>query len=278
MQQTLNSFKILLSTCIIVAFSMNGFCDSLFLKSESDFHLSAGRIKNDAILNDNCQDEELDLLDEDFDSFYEKNGPNDYPVADPIIYWNRAMYHFNDKLYFWGLKPLTKAYIAIAPQMVRSGVKNFFSNIATPIRLVSCILQLKIKNAGTEAARFIINSTIGIIGFGDPAKRYYGLKAKDEDIGQTFGFYGIGNGIYIVWPFLGPSTLRDSIGLVGDKFLNPVSYIEPWEVSAGITSYEIVNKTSFKIGDYEEFKAAAINPYEALKDAYIQNRRKKVSE
>ena len=108
-------------------------------------------------------------------------------------------------------------------------------------------------------------------------KKYPELNPNDdEDFGQTLGAYGIGNGFYIMWPILGPSTLRDSVGLVGDLFLNPVFYVEPVEASVGIRSYEEVNETSFEIGDYESLKKAAINPYEAVRDAYIQYRNSKV--
>jgi phospholipid-binding lipoprotein MlaA len=117
---------------------------------------------------------------------------------------------------------------------------------------------------------------VGVLGFGNPAKKYPELNPSEEDLGQTLGAYGIGNGLYIVWPILGPSTLRDSVGLVGDLLLNPVSYVEPTEAAIGITGYETVNDTSFKIGDYESLKKAAINPYEALRDAYIQHRKSKV--
>jgi len=86
------------------------------------------------------------------------------------------------------------------------------------------------------------------------------------------------NGIYIVWPFLGPSTLRDTFGMAGDRFLKPVSYIEPAGVSLGVTGFRIINATSFKIGDYESFKKAALEPYEGLRNAYVQNRQKKVRE
>lgn len=99
-----------------------------------------------------------------------------------------------------------------------------------------------------------------------------------EDFGQTLGAYGIGNGIYIVWPLLGPSTLRDTIGIAGDNFLKPVSYIEPLDLSLGVTGLRIINETSFKIGDYETFKNAALEPYEGLRNAYIQNRAKKIKE
>jgi len=261
----LHSLKLLL---LILTLFLCSYITSVFASESS---LQAGSIINNSTIDDDLADEELELFDEEGD--LENNR-----IADPIKYWNIGMYYFNDKLYFWGIKSLTKGYIAITSKSIRSGVKNFFSNITTPIRLVNCILQLKIKNTGTETARFVINSTIGILGFADPAKEYYGLEPKDEDLGQTFGFYGIGNGFYVVWPFLGPSSLRDSAGLLGDRFLNPVSYVKPWEASIAITGYKTVNNTSFKIGDYESLKAAALTPYESLKDVYTQNRRKKINE
>lgn len=199
-------------------------------------------------------------------------------VADPLYYWNKGIFHFNDKLYFWFLKPVATAYSAVIPRMVRSGVKNFFHNLEMPVRFVNCILQGKLEAAGHEFARFVVNSTEGILGFDDPAKNYPELKNGDEDLGQTFATYGIGNGIYIVWPFLGPSTLRDTFGMAGDRFLKPVSYIQPAGVSLGVTGFRIINETSFRIGDYESFKKAALEPYEGLRNAYVQNRQKKVRE
>ena len=212
---------------------------------------------------------ELDQFEEEFEEKRVK-------IADPLAGWNRIMFHFNDKLYFWVLRPVSKGYRAVVPSLVRVGVKNFFTNITAPIRIVNSILQGKWKAADAEFARFLFNSTVGVLGFGNPAKKYPELDSHEEDFGQTLGAYGIGNGFYIVWPILGPSTLRDSVGLVGDFFLNPVSCVEPIEVYVGIRSYEEVNETSFIIGDYEAIKKAAIDPYEAFRDAYIQYRNSKV--
>ena len=219
--------------------------------------------------DDDFSDDEFDLFEEDFEE-------DKVQVADPLAFWNRPMFHFNDKFYFWVLKPVARGYRALVPSTVRIGVKNFFTNLTTPIRLVNCILQWKWQAANAEFARFMLNSTVGVLGFGNPAKKYPKLNPSDEDLGQTLGVYGIGNGFYVVLPFLGPSTLRDSVGLVGDLFLNPTSYVEPTEAAIGIYGYKIVNDTSFKIGDYESLKKAAINPYEALRDAYIQHRTSKV--
>ena len=228
---------------------------------------SASGMEEDS--EDDFSDDELDLFDDEFKE-------DKVQVADPLAFWNRAMFHFNDKFYFWVLKPVAKGYRAAVPRPARIGVRNFFTNITTPLRLVNCILQWKWQAAGAESVRFLLNSTVGVLGFGNPAKKYPKLNPSEEDLGQTLGAYGIGNGFYIVWPFLGPYTLRDSVGLVGDLFLNPVSYVKPIEAAVGINGYEILNDTSFKIGDYESFKKAAINPYEAQRDAYIQHRNSKV--
>ena len=215
----------------------------------------------------------------DLDVFLEEDAEEEVvQVSDPLYHWNRAMFHFNDKLYFWALKPLAKGYKAVVPGPARSGVKNFFHNITMPIRMVSCLLQGKGRAASAELTAFLINSTAGVLGFSNPAQRWDELNASEEDLGQTLGTYGIGNGFYIVWPLLGPSTLRDSVGMVGDWFLNPVSYMEPTETYVGVRALDTVNSTSFRIGDYESLKEAAIDPYVALRNAYIQNRKKKTEE
>jgi len=221
---------------------------------------------------------EEDPFNEGLDFFGEDTKEEVAHVADPLSPWNRAMFHFNDKLYFWVLRPLSRGYRAVIPTPARSGIKNFFHNLTTPIRLVSCLLQGKGRAASAELSRFLINSTVGVLGFGNPAKRWPELNPSEEDLGQTLATYGIGNGFYIVWPILGPSTLRDSVGMAGDWFLNPVSYVEPTEAYLEISAVETVNKTSFKIGDYESLKEAAIDPYVALRNAYIQHRKKKVKE
>ena len=199
-------------------------------------------------------------------------------IADPLYPWNKAMYHFNDKFYFWLLKPVAKGYSKVFPEDIRLGVSNFFENITTPIRFVSSLLQFKMKDAGNELLRFVYNSTAGIGGLADAAKMDFEIKRKEEDIGQAFGSYGIGHGFYLVWPFLGPSSLRDTVGYIGDLFLNPVSYVSPPEASLAITSYDEVNETSFHIEDYEDLKKAAIDPYISIRDAYMQHRKKKVEE
>jgi phospholipid-binding lipoprotein MlaA len=200
-------------------------------------------------------------------------------IADPIEPLNRAMYHFNDKLYFWALKPVAQGYNMVVPEVARISVKNFFSNLRFPARFVSCLLQADFSGAATEFGRFTINTVWGIGGLLDPSSnKELDLQKQDTDLGQTLGVYGVGQGFYIVWPILGPSSPRDSVDVVGDYFLYPVSYINPWYVWLGVRGYEEVNDTSLRIGDYESLKDAAIDPYIALRDAYVQYRLKKVEQ
>ncbi|MEW6586765.1 MAG: VacJ family lipoprotein, partial [Nitrospirota bacterium] len=148
-------------------------------------------------------------------------------IADPIRPWNVAMYHFNDKLYFWLLKPVAQGYSAVLPEDVRISASNFFKNLTTPIRFVSCLLQLRVKDAGNELFRFVYNSTAGVMGLADAARADFDVSRRDEDTGQALGSYGIGHGFYIVWPLIGPSSVRDTVGEVGDFFLDPVTYVDP---------------------------------------------------
>jgi phospholipid-binding lipoprotein MlaA len=199
-------------------------------------------------------------------------------VADPLEPLNRMMYGINDILYFWVAKPIAQVYRDVAPQPIRIGIRNFFNNLTTPIRFVNCHLQGKVKSADRELERFLINTTSGILGFGDPARDKMGLEPVEEDLGQTLAVHGFGNGFYIVLPLLGPSTLRDTVGFVGDQFLNPARYVEPLEVSIGISGVKVTNEGSFHIGEYEDFKSAAIDPYVAMRQVYIQYRKRQIQE
>ena len=199
-------------------------------------------------------------------------------ISDPFEPLNRVFFEFNDKLYFYALKPIATGYKAALPETARVGVSAFFNNLSFPIRFANCLLQGKAEGAAMEFARFVVNTSLGIGGFVDVATQE-GFRRYDEDLGQTFGAWGAGPGFYICWPFLGPSSVRDTIGTVGDGFLDPVNYalrdtIENFSVRA----YYAVNRTSLTLGDYESLKDAALDPYLALKDAYYQNRKAKIKE
>ena len=224
----------------------------------------------DAIDDEYKEDQTLDYAN---DTFKEER----LEIADPLEPFNRAMHQFNDKLYFWALKPVAQGYQKAVPEPARISVKNFFSNLGFPSRFLSCLLQTDFRGAATEAGRFTINTIWGIGGLLDPSSgKELDLQKQDTDLGQTLGVYGVGHGVYIVWPVFGPSSPRDSIILAGNYFLYPPWYIQPWYASLGVSTYELVNSTSLRIGDYEALKDAAIDPYVALRDAYIQYRMKQV--
>ena len=198
-------------------------------------------------------------------------------IADPLEPFNRATHQFNDKLYFWALKPIAQGYKAVVPEPARISVKNFFANLGFPARFLSCVLQADLNGAATEAGRFTINTIWGIGGLMDPSSgKELDLQMQDTDLGQTLGVWGVGQGFYLVWPILGPSSPRDSMSIAGDYFLYPVSYISPWYAWLAVRTSEEVNATSLRIGDYEALKDAAIDPYVAFRDAYAQYRFKKV--
>jgi phospholipid-binding lipoprotein MlaA len=225
--------------------------------------------------------DQIDLdYDEDDDLSSSDQGNNKdqgLQIADPIEPFNRAMYQFNDKLYFWVLKPVATGYGKVVPEVVRVSVKNFFTNLAFPIRFVSSLLQADIKGASQETGRFFINSIWGMAGFFDLASMEgVNLPKQDSDLGQTIGLWGVRQGFYIVWPVFGASSTRDTLGILGDFLLYPVTYLQPFYISSGVVSYEMINDTSLQIGDYEALIGAAIDPYIAIRDAYVQYRYKKI--
>ncbi len=203
-------------------------------------------------------------------------------IPDPFQPWNKAMFQFNDKLYFWLLKPVAQGYNCVVPEPIRNLFYNFFDNLRAPARLVNNLLQGKMKGAGNEFVRFVFNSTAGLGGLADAAKELLHIQRTSVDFGQTLGRYGVGQWWYIVWPVIGPSSPRDTLGFAADRAMYPFSYISYTDISfwaaTGIAAFETVSDTSFHLGEYEAFKEAAIDPYVAMRDAYIQNRKKAVKE
>ena len=199
-------------------------------------------------------------------------------VADPIEPYNRVITSINDEMYFLLLEPTSSGYSKILPESSRIGIRNFFHNIAFPIRFINSLLQFKIQKAGLELSRFIINSTMGVAGFADPARDCFCMFTEEEDFGQTLGFYGIGSIMHIDWPFIGPLNLRDTIGYIGDFFLNPINYIPHMWIVTGIHVFEKINQTSLHLGEYEKLKQESVDYYLQIRDSYEQYRRKEVQE
>lgn len=196
-------------------------------------------------------------------------------IADPLEPFNQAMFKLNDKLYFWFLKPVGKVYAKIIPEPGRIGLRNAFYNFIFPVRLVNNVLQLKITQAGAETARFVLNSTFGFAGFYDFVGKQCtaDLGRYQEDFEQTLGHYGMKPVFYIVWPVIGPSSLRNSLGLVGDAFTDPTFYLPiPWYGVGAIKGLQQFNAISLRLGEYEDFLKASLDPYVSMRNAYIQYR------
>ncbi|MEW5724005.1 MAG: VacJ family lipoprotein [Thermodesulfobacteriota bacterium] len=224
-------------------------------------------------------DEEVEtLLGDELEFLGDEDLGPDLEVADPLYHWNRAWFYFNDGLYYHVLEPAARGYKVAVPYDFRLAFRNFFHNLGFPVRFVSSLLQGKGGEAGAELGSFLINSTLGVLGFGSPAQDVWhiGEDNDDEDLGQTLGVWGFGEGFYLVWPVLGPSSLRDSVGLAGDYFLDPLTYVEPTELSMGLRAFDVINSTSFRLGDYESMKDFALDPYVSMRNFYIQMRRKRV--
>lgn len=222
-------------------------------------------------------EDEDDFFKDEFEFGDLEDGTAPAIIADPLEPVNRAIFVFNDKFYFWILKPITKGYRWVLPSVARTGVSNFFVNLFTPIRFTNALLQGKFDSAGTIYARFVTNTSLGVLGFGNPAKNLYNLEKQDEDFGQTLGVYGVGNGFFVMLPFLGPSSLRDGLAIIPDWYLSPITYIvDSTTITLGLYFLRTVNETSFRLGDYEAIKEAALDPYAAIRDGYIQFRRAKI--
>jgi len=160
---------------------------------------------------------------------------------DPWEPFNEKTFWFNRQADRFVLKPVAKGYNAALPDLIRGGIANMFDNLDVTRRLVNNILQLRFDGAGRELARFAINSTVGIAGFFDVARTALDIAQSDRDTGQTLGIYGIGNGPYLVLPFLHPFTIRDFVGFLFDEGMYPLSYFIPTGAVIGMTATETIS-------------------------------------
>ncbi|HLU62543.1 MAG TPA: VacJ family lipoprotein [Gammaproteobacteria bacterium] len=189
---------------------------------------------------------------------------------DPWERYNRAMYQFNDSVDRAVLKPVAKGYRAITPDPVEKGVSNFFSNLSYPLVIVNQLLQGDFLDALSDTGRFLVNTTIGIGGIFDPAT-HFGLEAHNEDFGQTLGRWGVPSGPYLVLPFLGPSTVRDTGALVADFQYDPMVQLFDEPERYYVWALGIVNMRA-QLLDLDPQLQSAYDPYAFIRDAYLQRR------
>lgn len=191
---------------------------------------------------------------------------------DPWEPFNEKTFGFNRQVDRFVLKPAAKGYNAALPDPIRGGIAHMFDNLDVTRRLVNNILQLRFDGAGRELARFAINSTVGVAGLFDVAGHLFDIAQSDRDTGQTLGIYGIGNGPYLVLPFLHPLTIRDFVGFLFDEAMYPLSYFIPTGAVIGMTATETISDRAATIDRFEGVEDTVVDLYGSVRNAYFQRR------
>ncbi len=191
---------------------------------------------------------------------------------DPLEPLNRGIYQFNDAVDRGVMKPVAKGYKAVLPQPVRTGVGNFFSNLDDVVVLFNDLLQFKFGQAASDFSRLVWNTSVGILGLIDVATPM-DLPKHNEDFGQTLGRWGVGNGPYLVLPLLGPSNLRDTVGLVVDYRVDPVYQQDDMADRNTAIVLRAIHKRSVLLGAEDVVREGALDPYSFVRDAYLDRRR-----
>lgn len=231
-------------------------------------------------------DAEGDAADlDDFDGEFDEYDTSKPLIHDPLYGFNLVMFHINDGLYHGVFKPVASGYNWLVPVKPRQWVRNFFTNMLFPVRFVNNIFQGKFDAAYMEVSKFIANTSWGLLGFvdvtSDMKRNWEPARPTADGTGQTLGKAGIGHGIYLVWPIIGPSSLRETVGWVGDMYLDPLTYGDLTFIEfAAIRTFKNLNNLSLQLkgNEYEAITEGAIDKYAAVRDAYIRFRAKKVEE
>lgn len=194
-----------------------------------------------------------------------------HPAArnpDPWEKFNRRVFRFNDTLDRYALKPVAQGYRKVTPRPLRAGITNFFRNLKMPVVMLNDLLQGKVRAAGQDISRFLVNSTLGFVGLVD-ASTVLGIPLNDEDFGQTLGVWGVASGPYLVLPFFGPSTIRDGVGTGVDFASDPITLQFNTEERVGLWAGRVVN-TRANLIDVEEIIQG--DRYLFIRDLYLQSR------
>jgi phospholipid-binding lipoprotein MlaA len=197
--------------------------------------------------------------------------------GDPWEGFNRKIFWFNDKLDIYLLRPVAVGWDFVLPDLVQTGIRNVFQNARFPIIFLNDLLQAKPVEAGQDLGRFVVNTTVGIGGLWDPAKRI-GLTGNNEDFGQTLGYWGVPPGPFLVLPILGASNPRDTVGLVADSATMVHPYFLVWYISAAITTTNLINTRARYIEEIDENRASALDFYAFQRNAYMALRENLVND
>ena len=195
-------------------------------------------------------------------------------ASDPLEPINRGVYGFNDFADRWVIRPTAKAYDKVVPRFLKSGISNVFENIGTPAVAVNQLLQGKPLRSLSDTGRFLVNTTMGVGGLIDVAT-HAGFAKHDEDFGQTLGVWGAGSGSFLMLPFLGPSSVRDTVGIALDGLMNPIRFVKPTESRAAVTALYVIDLRAALLGVDQLVSG---DEYLFLRDAYLQRRAFSVSD
>ena len=196
---------------------------------------------------------------------------SDAPDSDPFEPLNRGTFRFNDTFDVWLAEPAARGWYFVFREPGTRHLGYFFSNLRFPVRFTSTLLQGRVRDSAEETGRFVVNSTVGLAGFFDPTSGW-GLEQHDEDMGLTFGHWGAGAGAYVTLPLLGPSGIRDGLGLVLDSALQSgPAFINPW-LGTGLGVADALNRRARLLDDVEEAKESSLDYYVFVRNAYRQYR------
>jgi phospholipid-binding lipoprotein MlaA len=199
------------------------------------------------------------------------------PYADPWEPMNRKVFAFNDGLDVWVLEPAARGWDYVMPDPVEASIHRFFDNLRFPVVFVNDFLQAKPEWAIMETFRFVVNSSIGVAGFFDPATPL-GLIRREEDFGQTLAVYGVPSGPFLMLPLLGPSNPRDAGGIAADAAIPGPLYLIPFWATAASRTVNIVNQRSRFLEDVAEAKRSSVDYYAFVRNGYIDYRRNQISD
>lgn len=192
-------------------------------------------------------------------------------VSDPLEPVNRVIFKFNDISYRYFLSPVASGYKKITPDPVEDGVSNVFDNLYEPISTVNHLFRLQPKQAGVSVGRFLINSTVGLLGIFDPASAWFSLEEKKSTLGNTMMDYNIGQGVYIVIPFIGPSNARDGVSQIFDYMASPLNAVENDVHRRNLRLLQSLDNNKNELDQYPEIVKEAEDPYVLLRGFYMQN-------
>ncbi|MDH5699208.1 MAG: VacJ family lipoprotein [Nitrospirota bacterium] len=283
---------ILVILCLTVGL---GGCAGNTKSTKTQDIVESGSDSQIAELEDGLISEGQENKSEFFDPF-DESGPAQVKDYDPLEPVNSAIFEFNYRVDKYVVKPVAQVYNFFIPPDVQQSFSNVFQNIRFVPRLFNNLLQAKFQGAGIELSRFLINSTLGVGGLFDPAKIMFELETPQEDLGQTFGTYGVPPGPFLMIPLLGPFTLRDGIGFIGDTFLDPFNWLvlPIFEIAdaprliqhdptisyarLGMSAGETVNLRSLTLEKFQGVEEGTLDLYGAVRNAYLQQRLKAIQE